>query len=74
MAHLRREVQIAIKTVTPPIGGQRGLLIAADVAGRLLPRPPIVVGVVTLNLMGSRRRAPLKVGWKMHCGFSHEIT
>ena len=50
-------VEVLFRAV-PPVARQAGLVAIANVAGALLPGPPVVVGVVAFYLMRGGRRAP----------------
>ena len=70
LVYLNHPVKIGLGVV-PPIAGQAAFVVVGNMAGRLLPDVPLVVGVAALHLMRCGGCAPLEIFWKIKCCAGH---
>ena len=61
-------VKVFAPAPAPPIAGQTRFAVGMSI---LFPLPPVVIGIVALDLMRGSGRAPQKSTWKMKYSFRH---
>jgi len=64
LAEFGSAIEVLFGTL-PPVSSQAGDRSVADLARDLLPGPPVVVGIVTLDLVGGGRGAPEEALWEV---------
>jgi hypothetical protein len=71
LGSLLSPVKILFPATTPPIASQTCFLPFHDLTRGILPCRPVVVGVVSLHLVGCRGSSPEKPSWKVDRCFAH---